>query len=173
MRRLALLGLVLTTSGLPASGASAGAPSGPLLTYAVAYPVDQVGGQGGLCATDPAGHAFRVSDPQEDREPAWSPNGSLIAFEREATRDPMASGNIFDIFVTDAQGRHRRNVTRLGGANLNYGPSWSPDGTKLAFVGAWYGGEIEIEGARIEHVAAEFIAIGLARRIAHVVAFSR
>jgi len=144
MRGLALLGLVLAIAGLPASSASAAAPSGPLLTYAVAYLVDQVGGEGGLCATDPAGHAFRVSDPQDDAEPAWSPDGRLIAFEREATRDPMAPGNIFDIFVTDAQGRHRRNVTRFGGGNLNYGPSWSPNGTKLAFFGAWYGGGIRI-----------------------------
>jgi len=144
MRGLALLGLVLAIAGLPASRTPAGAFP-PLLTYAVSHPVGQIGGEAGLCATAPAGQAFRISDPQEDRAPAWSPNGRLIAFEREETRDPAGGpANLSDIFVTNPQGRHLRNVTRLAGANVNYGPSWSPDGTKLAFVAASHGGALEI-----------------------------
>jgi dipeptidyl aminopeptidase/acylaminoacyl peptidase len=53
-------------------------------------------------------------------EPAWSPDGSKIAFTRET----------LGISVVNADGSDRRNLT----PDLrDSGPDWSPDGSKLVF----------------------------------------
>jgi dipeptidyl aminopeptidase/acylaminoacyl peptidase len=52
--------------------------------------------------------------------PAWSPDGTKIAFSRR--------GNIF---VMSAGGTNIRQVTTLG---RSYQPAWSPDGKRLLFV---------------------------------------
>jgi Tol biopolymer transport system component len=57
----------------------------------------------------------------DDRDPAWSPAGTRIAFTR---------GN--NIWVMHADGTHQVNLTNS--LNTNGGPAWSPDGTKIAFV---------------------------------------
>ena len=52
-----------------------------------------------------------------DRWPAWSPDGSLLAF---------LSGS--RLVVMDANGKNRRNIA----ANADWRPAWSPDGGQLA-----------------------------------------
>ncbi len=59
-----------------------------------------------------------------DSNPAWSPDGSRLAFT--SARD---GGN--DIYVMDADGG---NVQRLTNDGVNYQPTWSPDGSHIAFV---------------------------------------
>lgn len=57
----------------------------------------------------------------------WSPDGKRIAF---ADRD--ASGNLH-VFVVDADGSGRRQLTRLEAPDLREQmPAWSPDGSKVA-----------------------------------------
>ena len=58
-----------------------------------------------------------------DFAPAWSPDGTRIAFT--SYRD----GN-HEIYVMDADGR---NVIRLTN-NSGWSPAWSPDGARIAFV---------------------------------------
>jgi Tol biopolymer transport system component/tRNA A-37 threonylcarbamoyl transferase component Bud32 len=72
-----------------------------------------VGGQNPIDLTKDA--------PEDDDDPAFSPDGARIAFRSE--RD---SGGIF---VMGRTGEAVRRITRFG-----YRPSWSPDGTKLAFA---------------------------------------
>jgi len=60
----------------------------------------------------------------EDAQPAWSPNGTKIAFA--TNRD----GND-EIYVMNANGSAQVNLTNHTGSDL--APAWSPDGTKLAF----------------------------------------
>jgi TolB protein len=58
-------------------------------------------------------------------DPAWSPNGQLIAF---SWRRP--SGN-FDIYIMDIVNRQLVELTRDAGRNER--PSWAPDGRHLVF----------------------------------------
>ena len=66
----------------------------------------------------------------QDVDPAWSPDGRKIAFVSAPNfgdQDPR------HIFVMNADGKGRRNLT--GDTNLRYNrnPTWSPDGRKIAF----------------------------------------
>src|SRR5262249_44870882 len=58
-------------------------------------------------------------------DPAWSPNGQLLAF---SWRRP--SGN-YDIYLMDVASRQIRELTRDQGRNER--PSWAPDGRHLVF----------------------------------------
>jgi len=58
-------------------------------------------------------------------DPAWSPNGQLLAF---SWRRP--SGN-FDIYIMDIVSRQIAELTRDAGRNER--PSWAPDGRHLVF----------------------------------------
>ncbi len=63
-----------------------------------------------------------------EASPAWSPDGSHIAY---ADLTDAANGHA-DIWVMDALGGNRTNLTALAGG-LNNRPSWSPDGTQIAY----------------------------------------
>jgi Tol biopolymer transport system component len=67
-----------------------------------------------------------TSEAGENDEPAWSPDGSKIAFT--STRD----GNQ-EVYVMNADGTGQTNLTRSAGTDTS--PAWSPDGTRIAFVG--------------------------------------
>lgn len=59
-----------------------------------------------------------------DWGPAWSPDGSKIAFY-------SARG----LMVMDADGSHQKRLAKQAGERLS-APSWSPEGTKIAFISA-------------------------------------
>jgi len=62
-----------------------------------------------------------------DNCPAFSPDGTLIAFSSD--RD----GN-FEIYSMSRDGNHQSRLTNLTGDDLC--PTWSPDGSKIAFMSA-------------------------------------
>jgi Tol biopolymer transport system component len=66
--------------------------------------------------------------PSFDLSPAWSPDGSMIAFTRAAPSagfdDPRAA-----IYVVTPEGGEPRKLTDDGAE-----PAWSPDGTRIAFT---------------------------------------
>ncbi len=66
-----------------------------------------------------------------DTWPTWSPDGRKIAFESLQVAEGVL--NHSDIFVMDADGADRTNITQNPRA-ANRTPSWSPDGSKIAFV---------------------------------------
>jgi Tol biopolymer transport system component len=67
----------------------------------------------------------RDLDPARDGAPSWSSDGKSIVFEAEVG---TARG---DIYIMDADGSHRRQLTSTPAAESN--PAMSPDGQHIAF----------------------------------------
>jgi TolB protein len=71
----------------------------------------------------------RISSGEgEASNPAWNPNGEMIAF---AWTRGYATGN-FNIFLMDLATRRFDQLTYGAGRNEN--PTWAPDGRHLAFM---------------------------------------
>ena len=66
------------------------------------------------------------SNGQYDQSPAWSSDGTHIAFDSY----DLSEGNQ-DIYVINADGTGKTRLTYTSGPD--YGPTWSPNGTKIAF----------------------------------------
>jgi Tol biopolymer transport system component/plastocyanin len=71
---------------------------------------------------------------QEDFDPAWSPDGSKIAF----TSNRDGGNSNYEIYVMNADGSNHRRLTVSPAANPSWDhePTWSPDGSKIAFSSA-------------------------------------
>src|SRR5215218_9078320 len=66
-------------------------------------------------------------------QPAWSPDGTKIAFTGPGTPNEDGSGGLGDVYVMDADGTNRTNLTDTPDF-LEYRPSWAPSGAQLTFV---------------------------------------
>src|SRR6266511_1752070 len=88
------------------------------------------GPQSGLFVTNPDGTGLtKLPSVPGDTDPAWSPDGSKIAFVR--FREGGAG-----IWVMNADGTGARRITD-GGLDVDgtdLGPAWSPDGSRIAFA---------------------------------------
>ncbi len=67
-----------------------------------------------------------TNDPSRDYAPAWSPDGTKIAF---ASR---RSGEM-NIWIMNADGSGKQQITFENTENYDFQPSWSPDGTKIVY----------------------------------------
>ena len=79
-----------------------------------------------------------TNNPDDDRDPAWSPDGNRIAFS--SNRDGRFN---WEIYVMDADGGNVQRLTNNpdddGHPDDEY-PSWSPDGARIVFTArkAWH-----------------------------------
>lgn len=78
-----------------------------------------------------------TSGDYEDYSPAWSPDGSKIAFVSNRTAEPDASSNS-DIWLVDSDTPHDKQdpvrVTRNPGPDDS--PIWHPDGERIGYITA-------------------------------------
>jgi Tol biopolymer transport system component len=74
---------------------------------------------------DGSGKTRLTRHPAEEFDPAWSPDGTRIAFSRH-------TGRRFQIFVMNADGSDPRQLTE--GDSAAYDAAWSPEGTRIAFT---------------------------------------
>jgi Tol biopolymer transport system component len=76
-------------------------------------------------ALNPGRVEVRLTNPDDvDFSPAWSPDGTSIAFT--SIRDGSS-----EIYVINADGTNQLNLTNHPA--IDGGPEWSPDGTRIAF----------------------------------------
>jgi Tol biopolymer transport system component len=70
-----------------------------------------------------------------NQSPAWSPDGSKIAFARQS--GPIVDGLVrrFGLYVMNADGSHVRRLTQkqLPATGEDSEPQWSPDGKRILF----------------------------------------
>jgi Tol biopolymer transport system component len=76
--------------------------------------------------SDGSGIQRLTSDPAGDSDPAWSPDGTQIAFSRSA--GCCAS----ELYLMNADGNSQSRLTNDNQDAIS--PNWSPDGSQLAFM---------------------------------------
>ncbi len=83
-----------------------------------------------------------TANPATDQNPAWSPDGTKIAFASNR------GGSHMDIYVMSANGSSPVNLTPLGDSTesgeAGIDPAWSPDGARIAYS---YQGDVWVMNA--------------------------
>jgi dipeptidyl aminopeptidase/acylaminoacyl peptidase len=104
----------------------------------------------------------------DDDAPAWSPDGTQIAFVSDRRRQRVDEQLRSDLWVVRATGGKARRVTRARGAAAL--PVWSPDGRRIAFIGGEHGdafwsrsAELLVVDADATDAAPTVVAPGFAR----------
>lgn len=81
---------------------------------------------------DGSGLVRLTDDPSHDVFPVWSPDGTRIAFASlRAETDPACDPCNWELYVMQADGSGQTRLTNDPAED--FGPTWSPDGTRLAF----------------------------------------
>jgi dipeptidyl aminopeptidase/acylaminoacyl peptidase len=74
---------------------------------------------------DGSGKADLTRSANPDGSPAWSADGTKLAFTRPG------KANNDDVFVMNSTGKAQRNVTKTSPDDAN--PDWAPDGSKITY----------------------------------------
>jgi len=150
-RLFPVLCVVLAFGGVSTAGATAPGPNGR-----IAFTIDDGHGTSELYSANADGSAQRrlTWTPQTEQAPAWSPDGTRIAYE-------SSLGGRFRIWVMKADGSAQTQLTSSSGSTVDDAdPSWSPDGTQIAFgstrSGNWNLWVMNADGSGLRRVSTVF-----------------
>jgi dipeptidyl aminopeptidase/acylaminoacyl peptidase len=89
--------------------------------------------------------------------PSWSPDGTRIAYTSFAGYDPVYESGAIGVRVVDVESGEETDLT---GAKypLAFNPSWSPDGSEIAFIVKHQG-----LGERPQHAPGDVLVINMGR----------
>jgi TolB protein len=135
---LAAFGLVALVLVLVFRGSSGDTPSvavapSPPAAHEIAYA--SIDRDIYLVQSDGTSKRNVTNNPAADDEPAWSPDGSQLAFVSDRGGDP-------DIYVMNADGSNPHVLAKLPGTQS--APTWSPDGQSIAFIASTADGFLDI-----------------------------
>ncbi len=111
---------------------------------------DERGDNCGIWVIKPGGFSpARLTTNASDTAPAWSPDGSQVAFISSR------AGN-WELYLTDVASGQETRLTDNPAADV--APTWSPDGRQLAFLshrdGGWAVYILEVRSGRVQKVLA-------------------
>ena len=130
------LALVLASCAAQKGGTGPTKPASTSQNGKIAFTrLDNRVGEFDFFVVEPDGGGLRklATKPVQDNFPAWSTDGTKIAFTRTSGKRP----NRPDVFTMNADGTDIRKLT--GKTEGAYSPGFSPDGKRIVFVG-WKGG---------------------------------
>jgi Tol biopolymer transport system component len=115
------------------SGNPTFSPNGEKIAYAASYGA----GTRGIYVMNRSGSAKKAltdNNNLPEYGPTWSPDGTKISFvrqERVSSPEGQSDWQV-DVWVMNADGSEQKKLT--DDSNFEGAPTWSPDGTKIAFA---------------------------------------
>ena len=138
-RRLVVCGAILALAAVPAGGAGGASHRGSVVpgkNGVIVFQSFRDGTAQIYIETVPPSPVLRLTQRAVAKPthcyatPAWSPDGSLIAYEYNKSPTGMPAANS-DVWLMDSKGGHQRPLT--SSHSFDGDPTWSPDGKQIAF----------------------------------------
>jgi len=155
-RLFPLLCLVLALGGVSSAGATTPGANGR-----IAFASDDSLGNSELYSVNADGSGSRrlTWTSQTEQAPAWSPDGTRIAYQSSLSYVNRLHGQ-FRLWVMNADGSAQTQLTFSSDSVDDEDPAWSPDGSQLAFgstrSGNWNLWVMNADGSALRRVSAAF-----------------